>query len=191
MASGSGDAGAAQLGLVACRLRAHWTDCNSIRCQVAVLNKTWLTATALLGLELPYRRRGDVLRNNLAFALIRASQIVRGLRQGLTEHKRYAVADHVVAQLKEHGDLWRLSEEARGLVQGYVEHYNVRLNSAIGYIMPNAEGHAGRASAGDSGRAGPEIGGDAATAEEPPPAGRVTRISCGLPTTREPSRSIR
>ena len=75
MASESGDAGAAQLDLVTCRLRAHWTDCNSIRRQVAVLNKTWLTATALLGLELPYRRRGDVLRYNLAFALIRASQI--------------------------------------------------------------------------------------------------------------------
>ena len=95
-----------------------------------------VNATALLGLERPYRRRGDVLRYNLAFALIRASQIVRGLRQGLTEDERYAVADHVVAQLKEHGDLWRLSEEARGLVQGYVEHYNVRLNSAIGYITP-------------------------------------------------------
>jgi hypothetical protein len=46
--------------------------------------------------------RGDVLRYNLAYALIRASKIVRGLRQGLT-----------VAQLKQHGDPWGLSEEAR------------------------------------------------------------------------------
>jgi len=27
-------------------------------------------------------------------------------------------------------------EDARRLVDGYVEHYNVRLNSAIGYITP-------------------------------------------------------
>ena len=40
--------GAAQLGLVNLPLRTHWTDCNAIRRQVAVLNKTWLTATALL-----------------------------------------------------------------------------------------------------------------------------------------------
>ena len=57
--------------------------------------------------------RGDVLRYNLAYALIRASKIVRGLRQALTERERYTVADHVVAQLKEHGDPWHLSEEAR------------------------------------------------------------------------------
>jgi hypothetical protein len=49
----------------------------------------------------------------LAFALSRASKVVRGLRQGLTEAERYAVADHVVAQLKQRGDPWRLSEEAR------------------------------------------------------------------------------
>jgi hypothetical protein len=55
--------------------------------------------------------RGDVLRYNLAYALIRASKIVRGLRQALTERERYAVADHVVAQLKEHGDPWHLSEK--------------------------------------------------------------------------------
>lgn len=57
--------------------------------------------------------RGDLLRYNLAYALIRASKIVRGLRQALTERERYTVADHVVAQLKEHGDPWHLSEEAR------------------------------------------------------------------------------
>jgi hypothetical protein len=28
-------------------------------------------------------------------------------------------------------------DDARRLVEGYAEHYNVRLNSAIGYITPN------------------------------------------------------
>jgi hypothetical protein len=37
----------------------------------------------------------------------------RGLKEALTENERYAVADHVVSQLKEHGDPWNLSEEAR------------------------------------------------------------------------------
>jgi len=55
--------------------------------------------------------RGDVLRYRLAFALSRAAKIVRGLRQGLTEDERYAVADHVVAQLS--GDPWRLADEAQ------------------------------------------------------------------------------
>jgi len=31
-------------------------------------------------------------------------KIVRGLKEALTENERYAVADHVVSQLKEHGD---------------------------------------------------------------------------------------
>jgi hypothetical protein len=57
--------------------------------------------------------RGDILRYNLAFALNRAVKIVRGLRQGLTEAERYAVADHVVSRLKDGGDPWSLSEEAR------------------------------------------------------------------------------
>jgi len=57
--------------------------------------------------------RGDVLQYRLAFALSRAVKIVRGLRQGLTEAERYAVADHVVSQLKEHGDPWQLDDEAR------------------------------------------------------------------------------
>ena len=43
----------------------------------------------------------------------RAAKIVRGLKQALTEDDRFAVADDVVAQLKEHGDPWRLSEQAR------------------------------------------------------------------------------
>jgi hypothetical protein len=36
----------------------------------------------------------------------------RGLRQALTQAKRYAVADDVIEQLKERGDPWRLSEDA-------------------------------------------------------------------------------
>ena len=39
-------------------------------------------------------------------------KIVRGLKEGLTEDERYAVADHTVTQLKERGDPWRLNEEA-------------------------------------------------------------------------------
>jgi hypothetical protein len=45
--------------------------------------------------------------------LSRAVKIVRGLRQGLTVAERYAVADHVVAQLKERGDPWQLDDEAK------------------------------------------------------------------------------
>jgi hypothetical protein len=57
--------------------------------------------------------RGDMLRYKIAFALGRAVKIVRGLRHGLTEEERYAVADQVVAQLREHGDPWRLADEAK------------------------------------------------------------------------------
>ena len=57
--------------------------------------------------------RGEVLRYAIAFALRRARKIIRGLKNGLTEEERYAVADHVAAQLKERGDPWRLNEEAR------------------------------------------------------------------------------
>lgn len=56
--------------------------------------------------------RGEILRYRIAFALRRAVKVVRGLRQGLTEAERYAVADDVVAQLKKYGDPWRLSEKA-------------------------------------------------------------------------------
>jgi hypothetical protein len=34
-------------------------------------------------------------------------------KQDLSEEERYAVADHVVAQLKERGDPWRLAEEVK------------------------------------------------------------------------------
>jgi hypothetical protein len=56
--------------------------------------------------------RGEVLRYRIAFALSRAAKIVRGLRQALTEAERYAVADHVVEELKERGDSWQLSQDA-------------------------------------------------------------------------------
>jgi hypothetical protein len=57
--------------------------------------------------------RGDLLRYRLAYALSRAVKIVRGLRQGLSEAERYAVADHVVSQLRERGDPWGLDDEAK------------------------------------------------------------------------------
>ena len=56
--------------------------------------------------------RGEVLRYAIAYALRRSRKIIRGLKEGLTEEERYAVADHTVAQLKECGDPWRLNEEA-------------------------------------------------------------------------------
>jgi hypothetical protein len=56
--------------------------------------------------------RGDVLKYAIAFALRGARKVVRGLKEGLTETERYAVADHVVGQLKERGDPWHLEEEA-------------------------------------------------------------------------------
>jgi hypothetical protein len=55
--------------------------------------------------------RGDLLSYAIAFALRRARKIVRGLKEGLTEDERFAVADHVVSQLKERGDPWGLGEE--------------------------------------------------------------------------------
>jgi hypothetical protein len=55
--------------------------------------------------------RGEVLRYALAFALRRSRKIVRGLKEGLSEDERFAVADHVVDQLKERGDPWRLNED--------------------------------------------------------------------------------
>jgi len=57
--------------------------------------------------------RGDILKYQIAFALSRAVKIIRGLRQALTEEERFAVAEHVIYQLKRHGDPWKLSEEAR------------------------------------------------------------------------------
>jgi hypothetical protein len=55
---------------------------------------------------------GQVLRYAIAFALRRASKIVRGAKAGLTEPERYAIADPVVDQLMQRGDPWGLREEA-------------------------------------------------------------------------------
>ena len=57
------------------------------------------------------RTRADLLRFSIAFALIGARKLVRGLRQELNEDERYRVADAVVQRLQEHGDPWRLTEE--------------------------------------------------------------------------------
>jgi hypothetical protein len=57
------------------------------------------------------RTRADTLRFAIAYALIGARKLVRGLRHGMTEEERYRVADDVVHRLKQHGDPWRLSEE--------------------------------------------------------------------------------
>jgi len=64
------------------------------------------------------RTRGDLLRFAIAYALIRARKVVRGLRQGLTEEERYAVADAAVRQLEERGDPWHLSEELPNEIHG-------------------------------------------------------------------------
>jgi len=56
--------------------------------------------------------KGEVLRYAIAFARRRARKIIRGLKEGLNEEERFAVADHAVEQLKERGDSWRLNEEA-------------------------------------------------------------------------------
>jgi len=52
-----------------------------------------------------------MLRFAIAFALMGARKLVRGLRRGLSEDERYRVADDVVQRLKQHGDPWRLSDE--------------------------------------------------------------------------------
>jgi hypothetical protein len=57
--------------------------------------------------------RGESLRYAIAFALRRARKVVRGLKTELTEAERYAVADHVVGQLREGGDPWNLDEELK------------------------------------------------------------------------------
>jgi hypothetical protein len=56
------------------------------------------------------RTRGDALRFAIAYALIRARKVVRGLRQGLSEDERFAVADRTIDELKRYGDPWRLDE---------------------------------------------------------------------------------
>ena len=68
-------------------------------------------------------------------------------------------------------------EDARRLVEGYVEHYNnVRLNSATGYITPTR--HAGWATAGDSRRTRSKVGSGAEATADLPPASRRERRRC-------------
>jgi hypothetical protein len=55
--------------------------------------------------------RGEVLKYAIANALMRSRKIIRGLKEGLTEGERYAAADHVVRQLTDRGDPWRLNDE--------------------------------------------------------------------------------
>jgi hypothetical protein len=57
------------------------------------------------------RTRGDMLRFAIAFALMRARKLVRGLRHELSEDERFLVADDVVHQLQQRGDPWGLSQE--------------------------------------------------------------------------------
>ncbi len=48
--------------------------------------------------------------------LRRSRKIIRGLKERLSEYERFAVPDHVVAQLKGRGDPWRLNEEGNNLL---------------------------------------------------------------------------
>jgi hypothetical protein len=57
--------------------------------------------------------RGEVLKYAIAFALLRARKVVRGLKDELTDAERFEIADHVVGQLKDHGDPWGLSKDAK------------------------------------------------------------------------------
>jgi len=61
----------------------------------------------------PSVTRGEVLRSAITDALRRSRRIVLGSEEGLSEQERLAVADHVVAQLKERGDPWHLNDEAK------------------------------------------------------------------------------
>ena len=56
-------------------------------------------------------KRGEVLSYAISFALIGAVKVVRGLRNGLSESERHAVADAAVSQMKKYGDPWKLDEE--------------------------------------------------------------------------------
>ena len=56
-------------------------------------------------------RKTVALRFAIAFALMRARKLVRGLRQGLSEGERYLIADDVVHRLQQHGDPRDLSRE--------------------------------------------------------------------------------
>ena len=68
--------------------------------------------------------KGEILRYAIAFALRRSRKIIRGLKEGLTEEERFAVADHAVVQLKERGDPWRLKGGTCGETAVNVESSN-------------------------------------------------------------------
>ena len=77
---------------------------------LVILGLSSLAAYAVITLTV---MPGPQVATAIAYALRRSRKIIRGLKEGLTEEERYAVADHTVAQLKERGDPWRLNEEAR------------------------------------------------------------------------------
>lgn len=56
-------------------------------------------------------KRGEVLRYAISFALMGAVKVVRGLRKGLSEPERHAVADAAVSHMKKYGNSWKLDEE--------------------------------------------------------------------------------
>jgi hypothetical protein len=60
----------------------------------------------------PCMTRGEVLRYAIAFALRRSRKTIRGLKEGLTEEERYAVADH--ARRAANGARRSLAAERRG-----------------------------------------------------------------------------
>jgi len=71
-------------------------------------------------------------------------------------------------------------EDARRLVESYVEHYNnILLNSAIGYITPEdtpaCVPHGGGAAAGDPCREGSEVGSRTETKADSSPVRRVKK----------------
>lgn len=55
--------------------------------------------------------RAELLTHYIAFALIDARKIVRGLKRGLSEQERFAVAKRTVEHLMKYGDPWKLAEE--------------------------------------------------------------------------------
>ena len=79
--------------------------------------------------------KGEVLRYAIAFTLRRSRKIIRGLKEGMTEEERFAVADHAVAQLKQRGDPWRLNEETPRLLsvkpRALRRHYRSRHSGLI------------------------------------------------------------
>ena len=75
------------------------------------LVKPPLTSVLIMFSSGAMRTRADQLRFAIAYALIKARKVVRGLRHGLTEDERFAVADDVVRRLQERGDPWRLFEQ--------------------------------------------------------------------------------